>query len=426
MVIQINSIEISNRKRSLNSDKVAEIAESFKLLGQLEPITVVKVNENRYRLIAGWHRLEAAKLLGWKEIEAKIFEGNELECELAEIDENLTHDGLNVLEQGEQLIRKNKILRELWLQNKSGTMQYLFAQNSNFVLSNQTKKNKSKKEYSEKQYIKIAQKIVPEVKEMIRNTQIADNVTQLLKLTRLNAEEQKKIAEKIVNGAKDIKDARRILIQEERAKIANEGKLIEPDNRWAIYQGDITTWQAPRQYDFIITDPPYSKEYLHLWKVLARRTLEWLKPGGLLIAMSGHSYLDQIYAILNEYLKYYWTAAYLTPGQPTPLNYIKKVNTTWKPLLIYSVGEYKGKIFGDVFKSDSSDKTFHDWGQSESGMYSIISGICLPGQYILDPFCGSGTTGVAALKYGCLFDGLDIDKSSVQIAKKRLYDQTKI
>ena len=153
-----------------------------------------------------------------------------------------------------------------------------------------------------------------------------------------------KIAEKIVNGAKDIKDARRILIQEERAKIAREGELIEPDNRWAIYQGDIATWQAPRQYDFIITDPPYPKEYLPLWKVLARRTLEWLKPGGLLIAMSGHSYLDQIYAILNEYLKYYWTAAYLTPGQPTPLRQIN-VNTTWKPLLIYSIGEYKGNIW---------------------------------------------------------------------------------
>ena len=44
MVIQINSIEISNRKRSLNSDKVAEIAESFKLLGQLEPITGVMIS----------------------------------------------------------------------------------------------------------------------------------------------------------------------------------------------------------------------------------------------------------------------------------------------------------------------------------------------------------------------------------------------
>jgi len=59
-------------------------------------------------------------------------------------------------------------------------------------------------------------------------------------------------------------------------------------------------------------------------------------------------------------------------------------------------------------------------------MYSIITGICLPGQYILDPFCGSGTTGVAALKHGCLFDGLDIDTNSVLISRKRLYDQTKI
>ena len=55
-------------------------------------------------------------------------------------------------------------------------------------------------------------------------------------------------------------------------------------------------------------------------------------------------------------------------------------------------------------------------------MLSIISQVCLPGQSILDPFCGAGTTGVAALKHGCLFEGIDIDESSVDIAKARLGD----
>ena len=216
--------------------------------------------------------------------------------------------------------------------------------------------------------------------------------------------------------------------QEETAKarieMAQAGLAIQPSDRWNVYLGDINTWEAPRQYDFIITDPPYPKEYLPLYESLAIRATEWLKDGGLLIAMCGQSYLDIIYQSMSKYIDYYWTACYLTPGQPTPLRQIN-VNTTWKPVLVFRKNEYKGKIFGDVFKSNANDKGFHKWGQSESGMFDIISGLCLPGQYILDCFCGAGTTGVAALRHGCLFDGLDIDQESVNISKSRLNDATK-
>ena len=209
-----------------------------------------------------------------------------------------------------------------------------------------------------------------------------------------------------------------------REELANSFTETEPDSRWNIYHADISTWIAPREYDFIITDPPYPKDYLPLYETLAKRSSQWLKDGGLLIAMAGESYLDQIMAMMTRHMSYYWTACYLLPRQPTPLRQ-RNVNTSWKPLLIFNKGEYKGKIFGDVFTSERNEKVLHDWEQSESGMYSIISQLCYSGQYILDPFVGSGTTGIAALKHGCLFDGFDIDLESVNIAKGRLNDTTK-
>lgn len=211
---------------------------------------------------------------------------------------------------------------------------------------------------------------------------------------------------------------------EARADIARAGAKVAKSDRWHIYHGDIATWQAPRQYDYIITDPPYPKEFLPLYETLSVRSNELLKEGGLLIAMCGQSYLDQIYEMMSKHIAYYWTAAYLTPGATASLRQ-KQVNTQWKPLLIFSKGDYKGKIFSDVFTSGENDKDHHKWGQSESGMFDIISKICLAGQYILDPFCGAGTTGIAALRHECLFDGLEKDVENVNISKWRLYDATK-
>jgi len=221
---------------------------------------------------------------------------------------------------------------------------------------------------------------------------------------------------------KKLKERERL---ESRAEIAEAGSKVAISDRWHIYHGDIQAWQIEKQYDYIITDPPYPKEYLPLWETLAIRADEWLKDGGLLIAMSGQSYLDEIYNMLSKHLEYYWIACYLTPGQPTPLRQVN-VNTTWKPLLMFTKknDRYKGKIFGDVFKSDGNDKDFHKWGQSESGMLDIVSKICLPGQSILDPFCGAGTTGIAAIKHDCFFDGLELDPENVNISKARLNDQT--
>jgi len=206
----------------------------------------------------------------------------------------------------------------------------------------------------------------------------------------------------------------------ERRSMADTAERVPLSDRWEVELGDIATVDMyGARFDFIITDPPYIKEYLPLYETLAIRARDWLKPDGLLIAMCGQSYLDQIVEMMGRHLSYYWTAAYLLPGQPTPLRQ-RQVNCSWEPLLIYGPAAYHGKIFGDVFKSDANDKSLHKWGQSESGMLSIISQICLPGQSILDPFCGAGTTGVAALKHGCLFAGVDLDSNNVNLSIARL------
>jgi site-specific DNA-methyltransferase (adenine-specific) len=43
-----------------------------------------------------------------------------------------------------------------------------------------------------------------------------------------------------------------------------------------------------------------------------------------------------------------------------------------------------------------------------------------PSDVVLDPFCGSSTTGIAALKYGRKYIGIDSEEEYVQLSKKRI------
>ena len=214
-------------------------------------------------------------------------------------------------------------------------------------------------------------------------------------------------------------------VAQERQVLAGRARALPSSERWRVTVADMRTYTTDHRFDFIITDPPYPREYLDLYGILARRALEWLKPDGLLLAMCGQSYLDQIASVMCEHLTYYWAGAYMTPGQPTPLR-ARQVNTSWKPVLIFALpgATYKGKVFGDVWTSAGNDKQHHKWGQSESGMLAMIQQVCLPGQSIMDPFCGAGTTGVAALLHGCTFAGIDTDAETVGIARARLADVT--
>jgi len=52
----------------------------------------------------------------------------------------------------------------------------------------------------------------------------------------------------------------------------------------------------------------------------------------------------------------------------------------------------------------------------------VVAASASPGDLVLDPFCGSGTTGVAALRAGCRFLGLEQDPEYVELAARRLRD----
>jgi hypothetical protein len=198
-----------------------------------------------------------------------------------------------------------------------------------------------------------------------------------------------------------------------------------PADRCHLIQSDVA--EAPSQIeagsvDVIITDPPYPEEYLHVYEDLAKLAAHALKHGGSMLVMVGQSYLPQILESMTPHVRYHWTVSYLTPGGQAVQLWQRKVNTFWKPVLWFVKGEYQGDWVGDVSRSavNDNDKRFHEWGQSESGMADLIERFSNPGDLILDPFLGGGTTGVVALKLDRQFIGLDSDADAVATASQRI------
>lgn len=62
----------------------------------------------------------------------------------------------------------------------------------------------------------------------------------------------------------------------------------------------------------------------------------------------------------------------------------------------------------------------HPTQKPEYLLERIIQASTLPGDVILDPFCGSGTTGVVATRFGRYFIGIDTEESYSNITKTRL------
>lgn len=96
MKVRVGHVSTLWRIRKADPKQVAAIAESIKEVGLLNPITVspAKITFNGqqiegYQLVAGLHRLEACKSLGWSEIDAHVVDLDEQRRIIAECDENL-------------------------------------------------------------------------------------------------------------------------------------------------------------------------------------------------------------------------------------------------------------------------------------------------------------------------------------------------
>ena len=100
--VSLDDIQVPGRRRTVNSDTVRVIAASLKLIGLLVPISVRK-QKNKVVLVAGHHRLLAAKRAGWTTIPCDVLRGTKEEQEVWMHAENFCRADLTVLDRAESL-----------------------------------------------------------------------------------------------------------------------------------------------------------------------------------------------------------------------------------------------------------------------------------------------------------------------------------
>lgn len=104
MKLEITKIEIGERLRQVRQSAVEGIAASFASVGQLQAV-LVRTDDKRTRLVAGAHRMAAAKKLGWAHIDTSPLDLSgmskaraDIVCKIAEVDENLSRNDLDYAE----------------------------------------------------------------------------------------------------------------------------------------------------------------------------------------------------------------------------------------------------------------------------------------------------------------------------------------
>jgi len=94
-VIEINPFQ---PRTNFNEDSIQELASSIKELGVIQPITVRKLDFNKYQLISGERRLRASKLVGLTTIPAYIRIANDNESLIMALVENIQRHDLDPIE----------------------------------------------------------------------------------------------------------------------------------------------------------------------------------------------------------------------------------------------------------------------------------------------------------------------------------------
>ena len=176
-----------------------------------------------------------------------------------------------------------------------------------------------------------------------------------------------------------------------------------------------------KSIDLVLTDPPYDIKSLFLIEGLLRNSERLLKDNGNLIFLCGH---HQMFHILNikTCLRKWWIG-WFNHNRSNRI-FGKNLITRGKPFLWYSnkIRSKTAKVPFDTISLSKEDwsKKFHKWEQPVKFFEHFVEFLTKENDAVLDPFLGSGSSGLACKNLNREFIGIELDKQYFEIAKNRI------
>lgn len=98
--ISLDEVEVNpyQPRTDFKQDALEELAESIRVQGIIQPITVRQLNQNSYQLISGERRLQASKLAGLDKIPAYVRKADDQQMLEMALIENIQREDLNAIE----------------------------------------------------------------------------------------------------------------------------------------------------------------------------------------------------------------------------------------------------------------------------------------------------------------------------------------
>lgn len=418
-LVPIADITIGDRFRKSYGD-IAALAKSISNFGLFEPIVLARDG----RLLAGGRRLSAVRSIGWLSIPAQyIDEVDDLLVREIELEENIQREDLTWQEEALLVKAIDDLKRQIHGEATSGRP--IVGEENGWSLRRTASLTGMSVERVHTN-IRRAEAILGPMPSLAKETSAAN-----------------------ADRALDRKIEELELELERRARDAEIQKRLES----AVICGDATsliTSLPDASVDCIITDPPYGVDVGHggghrmeadfddspeaalaILRSIAPQCRRVLKASGHLYAFFG-------VALWRECQDIWRNAGFdvRTPpniwnkpgGATGTTDWDHNFAPSWEPFLFASDRQrrlaFKRKnVF--TFAVDLGSARHHPTQKPVELLRELVQLSTEPGDLIFDPFCGVGSTLVAASQLRRMFLGYELNSRYCEIARKRVVDEGK-
>lgn len=205
--IKISEIEVNpfQPRTDFDHDALTELADSIKLQGLIQPITVRKVTAHKYQLISGERRLRASKLAGLTQIPAYVRTANDQQMLEMALIENIQRENLNAIEVA---LSFQRMIDECNLKQEE--------------LGERVSKNRS----TVTNYLRLL-RLPPTIQASIRDGQLSMGHARAL-VTVEDSTKQLYIHQQIIQQGLSVRKVEEMVRDIQRSPVKKEGKQPEP------------------------------------------------------------------------------------------------------------------------------------------------------------------------------------------------------